>query len=83
MPLNRQQPFWYALVAVLVGALLTLVVLSAAHSGCLDCLLFLPLFCFALLPPSAAAWRARIEEAPIPELDPLLASAASRAPPSF
>jgi hypothetical protein len=53
MPLNRQQPAWYMLVAVLVGALLTLVVLNTAHGGRLDCLLFLPLFCFALLRPPA------------------------------
>ncbi|MGA2325931.1 MAG: hypothetical protein ABSH05_06550 [Bryobacteraceae bacterium] len=83
MLLNRQQPAWYMLVAVLVGALLTLVVLNTAHGGSLDCLLFLPLFCFALLRPPAAAGRPPAEEALICVLDPLLASAASRAPPAF
>ena len=79
---RRRTSVWHVLVALLVGALLAMVVLNAAHDGRADCLLFLPLFCFALLPPTAAAWRARIQEAPIPELDPLLASAASRAPPA-
>ena len=80
---RRKTSAWHVLAAILAVALLVGVVLNAAHDGRADCLLFLPLFCFALLPPSAAAWRTRIEEAPIPELDPLLESAASRAPPAF
>lgn len=82
--LRRHKPsVWNVLVALLIGALLALVVLNATHGGSADCLLFLALFCFALLPPVAIAWRARIEEAPVPELDPLLASAATRAPPAL
>jgi hypothetical protein len=82
--LRRRKPSaWHVLAAFLVGALLTLVVLNAAHGGRADCLLFLPLFCFALLPPSTATWRAPTEETLILALDPLLASAASRAPPAI